>query len=487
MARAGEPESNYGWSGKLILTEEQKKIARKNMCAAKFAYNWMRNQHEKYLVALERIIAAKEKQLAATGKTRKEYEKELHDYEKEQFIKFFKKLFSPRLLRKRLTIYKNTVDDENTQLLRDKQVGCSSYTDAIAIDYKRAIDNIIPFLPLNAASAWDKAKKRAKRNKTEVEPPKFPRDFGFPTYKRRVDSFYVNRFHVRKHVDFERNRVFLSGFGWVKIYSHRKFPQFDYPSELSANARIVFDGIDYYLTISFYKEHEFIKAPQTDILGVSVGMDTLIGTSNGNIWFESEILGKRAYWLDRRIKRLQDHRQRLFNGKSSKFVGLTGKEKYRTSSRLTRYLGYLIRKSQIELNDYKKYQKELLVNNILSVNPKMLVVQKLNVKKLQKNKRYSPKLQMLGVYDLQSTLIRKAHNYNIPVREYRSNESLVSTCSNCGEMGTFKNGTFVCSFCGHTTPVVVNIAQNLKENWQSAEILEPKKAKKNKDILNISS
>ena len=492
MALKGEPESNYGWSGKLILTEEQKKIARKNMRAAKFAYNWMRNQHEKYLVALERIIAAKEKQLAATVKTRKEYEKELHDYEKEQFKKFFGSHKNAicntyKLRPKMIALKKENKNGEYDALIG---VDSNSYIWAIEADYARALTNVKTFLPLNASAAWKRARKKAKKNKTEVIPPKFPRDFGFPRYKKEANAYYVNRFNVQRHLDYEHNKVFLSSLGWVKVYSHRKLPRFNFPSKLSANARVIFDGIDFHLTFSFYKEPELINATQTDVLGVSVGMNTLVGASNGNIWFDSQVLGKRVNWLDRRIRRLQDHLQRLYNGKSSKFVGLEGKEKYRTSSRLTRYLRYLIRKSQIEMNNYKKYQKEKLVNSILSTNPKMLVVQKLNVRKIQKDTRYSPKLQTLGLYDLQNSLMRKAVSYGIPVREYSSKVPLTNICSACGTTGTINRGTFVCPDCGHAVPANVNIAQNLKGNWSSAEIWTFKKGKKQgkkEDIQNIST
>ena len=484
MALKGEPKSNYGWSGKLILTEEQKKIARKNMRAAKFAYNWMRNQHEKYLVALERIIAAKEKELAATGKTRKEYEKELHDYEKEQFKKFFgngkNALFSTYKVRPKLIKARRENKNGEYDVLRG--VNSLSYTWAIDKDYSTALSNVLTFLPKNASAAWTKAHKKARKNNSEVEPPKFPRDFGFPKYKKKANAYYVNRFHVKKHIDYEHNKVYLSDLGWVKIYSHRTLPKFDYPSELSANARIVFDGIDYHLSFSFYKEHEQRNVPQTGVLGVSIGMNNLLSTSKGNVWFDSGVLGKRAERLNRRIRRLQDHRQRLFNGKSSKFAGLTKEERYKTSSRLTRYLSYLIRKAQIELNDYKKYQKEQLVNNILSTNPKMLVVQKLNIKKMQQDKRYSPKLQTLGLYDLQSTLVRKALQYNILVREYDSKTSLASICSSCGDLGTIERGVFSCHSCNHTVPIGVNIAQNLSENWESAAVWGTKNKKYTKNI-----
>lgn len=142
------------------------------------------------------------------------------------------------------------------------------------------------------------------------------------------------------------------------------------------------------------------------------------------------------------------------------------------------------------MNNYKKYQKEKLVNSILSTNPEMLVVQKLNVKKIQKDKRYSPKLQTLGLYDLQNSLMRKAVSYGIPVREYSSKVPLTNICSVCGTIGTINKGAFVCPDCGHVVPININIAQNLKGNWSSAEIWTFKKGKKQnnkEDIQSISS
>lgn len=484
MALESEPSSNYGWSGKLILTPEQKDYIHRNFKAAKFAYNWAREQHEKYLVELEKIIEAKEREYIASGKPKEEYEKLLHKFSQDEFKRMFKGLKGEQAICGAYTLSNlfTQARKENVNGAFDctYNVDSASYRQAITRDYLRAINGVLTFLSRNSSDARRRARKAAKNKKTEYVPPKFPRDMGFPTYKRKVNSYMLSRFKVDEHVDYERNRIKLYGLGWVKVYSHRKLPKYSYPSKLSANARITFDGIDYYISFSFYKEPERNIGPQTGVLGVSFGINNMIGLSNGKEYDSSSILSDRIEWLEDRIKCLNKHIAKLYTGKSDKFAGVSKDDRYKfkISSRQTRYLRYLVRKSEIELNNCKKYQKEKIVNDILSTNPSTLVVPEVNVRKLQrKNPKFSPKLQRIGLYDLRNTLVRKAVQYQISVREPSSTDKVYKICHACNKDGILKGNTFVCPHCGVQLPAKVNTAKYYKEHWLEAPLLGEKKKK----------
>lgn len=73
------------------------------------------------------------------------------------------------------------------------------------------------------------------------------------------------------------------------------------------NARLSFDGIDYWLSFSVeYKDIQLEEKPKTEPIGIDLGLKTLVYCSNGNTYEKphTKIIDKKIKHLQRRISKI---------------------------------------------------------------------------------------------------------------------------------------------------------------------------------------
>lgn len=540
MTLVGEPSANTGFVGKIKLKKHLKAYFNRCMNADKIAYNWARAQnlaeYSKYLEAKETYLNSlkelsdeeflkelkiwkeankKEYNEVISGKAdptlemvidkRKEFLKAIGDVWSKENKKDF--VTSPSDLRKKLRILKDEFPEKWTCF---NGVDCGTYTGAIYLDYNNAIKKFNRDFAKNKTRV-DNLRKRSKK-KFE-----YPRDYGFPQWKKKGTSFHLMAIPV-KNIDYENNRVKLPKVGWVQIWKNQEIPKFVYPSKDVSNPVITTDGVDYYFSFSYYKAPEPFYTEDSEIIGIDLGVKELAVLSDGtrieNMFFDKKIqrLLKKKDRLNKEISRLLngashvykeieesiktlDNERRAYSrsvkNKTSedylkkieefetKRTELIRKKYFSETKQIRRYRERIL-KAEIDLNNYKKYKRHEIAYNIVSKNPKGIVFENLDGVEMMQKKELAPILQQTGWGVLKETVIHHAKKHNIVCKEVDRYFASSQICSQCGEyrdsgMKDLSKRTFVCEKCGAIIDRDLNAALNLKKQWTTAKVIEDKK------------
>lgn len=460
MVREGEPKSNRGWVGKLVLTKHQRALAWQSINAAKFAYNWLRHTHlNQYKNWIENYRDPKRQELIEAGFKDDKLEEALSEYSKENFSKY---VTSTQVLNKLFTAARKAEPEKYSWL---RGVSSYAYSDVEHTQYSPAYQKFKNGLKTGEAFTRVKEKMTKRPDKTFS----YPKDYGFPQYKLKADSCPLRITNIN-HLDYKHNKICLPGIGWVKVVVNQPLPVFTYPSNGPANVKLSTDGIDYYVSLNFFEENTPLQKPQTDIMGIYFSMDPIAATDRGNEYFNIAD-DKKVKWFNRKIAEAQKEIDKLRDGKSHLFRGIDRKDRYKISSNKIKRLELRVKKLYIRLANYKKNNIGEQIASILSENPKGVVIKEEKVKKLFKNKRYSKKLQQTGMATYRTRLISAAKKRCIEVR--KSEEKVRYVCNSCGSIINFPDGKRLttCPDCGTIINKGINEAKNLKECWIRSTVI----------------
>ena len=377
MVLKGEPSSNIGFKGRLYLTKRQEELIKLNMRAAKAVFNWARRQNLNEYEKWEEVKKEYKAKLQAKGLKESELENAMSSFnqeKKKEYISSWKKLGTMFTQERK----------ENLDLWSwMEETDSSARNDILSTSYKSALDKFKDNFVKNSNSIKEKMKK--KRNFT----PKYPKDYGFPQYKKEANT-YPTRI-LKASIDYEANTFYLPKVGRIRVTKNQPLPQFTYPSKNLGSPRITYDGRNYYLCFGYYKEPEKFQTKETEILGIDLGLKSLASLSDGTV-VENVCTDPKCEKLEQKIKKLQrklswviEHSPVFYNEKDKK-------KKFKLETRQTRMLKRRIRKIQLQLLNYKKNKVEVTAENIVRKNPKGIIFEDLNVKGMFKNKKMSSKL-----------------------------------------------------------------------------------------------
>lgn len=226
------------------------------------------------------------------------------------------------------------------------------------------------------------------------------------------------------------------------------------------NARLNFDGIDYWLSFSVeYKDIELEEKPKTEPIGIDLGLKTLVYCSNGNTYEKphTKMIDKKIKHLQRRISKIYQHMIDYCKETRTKFSTL---KKSNNLIKLEKELHkYQIRKTDIlESNIHK------ITSDLIKLNPERIVIEDLNVKGMMSNHKLARSIQTSKFYEIRRQLIYKCENNNIELvvadRFYPSSK----TCSSCGKIKDdlkLKDRVYRCPKCGTIIDRDLNAAINL--------------------------
>lgn len=456
MVREGEPTSNTGFKGRLYLTKRQEELIKLNMRAAKAVFNWARRQN---LVEYEKWEEVKKEykfKLQAKGLKESELENALSSFNREkkkEYISSWQKLGTLFTQERK----------ENLELWSwIEEADSYARSDVFATSYKSALDKFKNNFAENSNKVKEKAKK--KRNFT----PKYPKDYGFPQYKKETNT-YPTRI-LKSSIDYKANTFYLPKVGRIKVTKNQPLPQFTYPSKNLGNPRITYDGRNYYLCFGYYRTPEKFQTEETEILGIDLGLKSLASLSDGTV-VENICTEPKCEKLEQKIKKLQRKLSWLTEHSPVFYNEEDKKKKFKLETRQTRTLKRRIRKVQLHLLNYKKNKIEVAAENIVRKNPKGIIFEDLNVKGIFKNKKMSPKLQKTGMSSFKTSVINHAKKHAITCKEADKWYASSQLCSNCGyqetEMKNLNKRTFKCSKCGTIIDRDVNAAKNLQKIWDS--------------------
>lgn len=449
---------NRSYKARLFLTKQQEKMFKLNFEYAKAAYNFARGRNLSEFRAMEVEKTKYKEKLKEKGLDKDALNKELKAWTKENSKKY---ISTNNDISKAFTKHKEETP-YYIELTSKKGVLKAVGTYTIYDNYKRAMDQFYQRLAQNTARLNEKRKRNPKRVF------EYPRDYGFPQYKTSIDSIYC-AINPNK-IDYDRNRIFFSkDIGYIKVSKNQPLPLLN-ETVKQKYVRIVYDGKNYFITIPYYEKFEPLKKPQTEVLGIDMGLTEMAVLSNG--WHIPNITKTDKYTkLSNQIKKLNKKKSWLVEHSPKSYNIENKKEKWKAAqSRQMKKLEKMILNKQIKLNNYKNNYMHEWAEKITQLNPKGIIFEDLAVKEMFQNKYTSSQLQQTGMATFKNIIIWHATKHQIPIKETDRWEATNQTCSVCGEKNPLmKDGRRVlkCCKCGNVLEKTVNTAELLKELYNT--------------------
>ena len=226
------------------------------------------------------------------------------------------------------------------------------------------------------------------------------------------------------------------------------------------NARLNFDGIDYWLSFSVeYKDIQLEEKPKTEPIGIDLGLKTLVYCSNGNTYEKphTKMIDKKIKHLQRRISKIYQPMIDYCKETRTKFSTL------KKSNNLTK-LEKELRKYQIRKTNILDSNIHRITSDLIKINPERIVIEDLNIKGMMSNHKLARSIQSSKFYEIRRQLMYKCKNNNIELivadRFYPSSK----TCSSCGKIKDdlkLKDRVYRCPQCGTIIDRDLNAAINL--------------------------
>ena len=231
-----------------------------------------------------------------------------------------------------------------------------------------------------------------------------------------------------------------------------------------ANAKLLYDGYDYYIALTCYidKEPDQNKEYKNDIIGLDFGVNTTITTSNGD---KVTVLVRESDTLKKLQRKLAKQEKR-------------SKGWYKTRS--------LIRKQYTHLKNQKNDFANKIVHKLLTEN-KIIVMQDEQIHEWHQTDMMSGKVQHSVLGRIKSRLIQSNRVIVLDKRYHTT-----KYCFNCGSEYDIKleERTYVCPTCGYTEDRDIHAAKNMiyfyqqyKDTVGTIDTSKPVKLKFAKNLL----
>ena len=276
---------------------------------------------------------------------------------------------------------------------------------------------------------------------------------GKPRYKSRKSK--QNCPTRTDRMTFNGRYVHLEKIGVVKLSKVK----IDLDGKLM-NARLSFDGIDYWLSFSVeYKDIQLEEKTKTESIGIDLGLKTLIYCSNGNTYEKphTKMIDKKIKHLQRRISKIYQPMIDYCKETRTKFSTL------KKSNNLIK-LEKELRKYQIRKINILDSNIHRITSDLIKLNPERIVIEDLNVKGMMSNQKLAKNIQSSKFYEIRRQLMYKCENNNIKLivadRFYPSSK----TCSICGSIKhdlKLKDRIYKCPHCGAIIDRDYNASINL--------------------------
>ena len=281
------------------------------------------------------------------------------------------------------------------------------------------------------------------------------------TYKDKHKSFYVDPYKIKftdNKVKLEKiannqkeNRTVLN---YVSLAEKKRIPT----NVKYYNPRVVYDGYRFYIVVSVDDAHAPIKKNK-ELLDKTIGIDLNISsivTSENKVYvsINKENKVKKA---TRRMERLQRQVSRKYE------VAKKEKRKLKECKNFIKNKKK-IRRQYERLNNLRNDYIDKVINNILDSPPKVIVVEDLDVKQMQQNKKISSLIQISSFRKFITKLKERCNKYSIEVKEadrYYPSSKMCSRCKNIKEKLLLSERIYKCNICNNKISRDLNAAINL--------------------------
>ena len=281
------------------------------------------------------------------------------------------------------------------------------------------------------------------------------------TYKDKHKSFYVDPYKIKftdNKVKLEKiannqkeNRTVLN---YVSLAEKKRIPT----NVKYYNPRVVYDGYRFYIVVSVDDAHAPIKKNK-ELLDKTIGIDLNISsivTSENKVYVSINKENK-VRKATRRMERLQRQVSRKYE------VAKKEKRKLKECKNFIKNKKK-IRRQYEKLNNLRNDYIDKVINNILDSPPKVIVVEDLDVKQMQQNKKISSLIQISSFRKFITKLKERCNKYSIEVKEadrYYPSSKMCSRCKNIKEKLLLSERIYKCNICNNKISRDLNAAINL--------------------------
>ena len=281
------------------------------------------------------------------------------------------------------------------------------------------------------------------------------------TYKDNHKSFYVDPYKIRftdNKVKLEKiannqkeNRTVLN---YISLAEKKRIPT----NAKYYNPRVVYDSYRFYIVVSVDDAHAPIKKNK-ELIDKTIGIDLNISSivTSENKSYVSINKEKKVRKATRALKRIQRKASRKYE------VAKKEKRKLRECKNFIKDKK-LIRVKQERLNNLRSDYINKVINDILTKPPKVIVVEDLDVKQMQQNKKISSLIQISSFRKFITKLKERCSKYNIKVKDadrYYPSSKMCSKCKNIKEKILLSERVYRCSVCNSKISRDLNAAINL--------------------------
>ena len=224
------------------------------------------------------------------------------------------------------------------------------------------------------------------------------------------------------------------------------------------NPRVVYDSYRFYIVVSVDDAHAPIKKNK-ELTDKTIGIDLNISSivTSENKVYVSINKEKKVRKATRALKRIQRKASRKYE------VAKKEKRKLRECKNFIKDKK-LIRVKQERLNNLRSDYINKVINDILTKPPKVIVVEDLDVKQMQQNKKISSLIQISSFRKFITKLKERCSKYNIKVKDadrYYPSSKMCSKCKNIKEKLLLSERVYRCSVCNSKISRDLNAAINL--------------------------
>jgi putative transposase len=299
------------------------------------------------------------------------------------------------------------------------------------------------------------------------ERTKFPK---FKSKKRSRPSFYQDISKIKitdTHIKLEKlttsKKKNKQKLNWIRLAEKGKIPTGD--NIRYSNPRIVFDGLNWYLTIGV-EEVEVKHENYTEGIGIDLGVKDLAIVSNGQK-FKNINKTSKAKKLEKKLKRLQRKLSKKYELNKAQKEG--GEYRYRKTKNIKK-LEFLVLKTRRRLKNIRHNYIHQITTSLVKTKPEYVVMENLNTCGMLKNRKLSKAIQEQLFQEFKRQIEYKcAFNgikFILADKFYPSSK----TCSNCGSVKdklSLSERTYKCDECGYEIDRDLNASINLKNYGKS--------------------
>ena len=292
----------------------------------------------------------------------------------------------------------------------------------------------------------------------------FRKESKFPnkkSYKEKTKSFYVDPYKIEftdKKVKLEKiannlktNRQVLN---YISLAEKNRIPQ----NVKYYNPRVVFDGDRFYIVVAVddeYAPKKKLKEKIDEVIGIDLNVSTIVLSNNKK--YKSINKEKRIKKATRKLKLLQRKSSRRY------INALNNKKKLKEAKNFIK-IKKLIRKCYRRLSNLRDDYINKVIDDILYKPPKRIVIETLDIKSMQQNKKISGLIQISSFRNFINTLKEKCNKQNVLITEadkYYPSSKMCSTCGSIKKDLLLSDRVYYCEACDYVINRDLNAAINL--------------------------